>query len=105
LPGGFGTMEEFCEAPTWSQLGLHHKPLGLLNAAGFYDSLPAFFDHAVNGTSSVRRSANSSTPKPPPIVCSICWHKHKRLRFLLGMPLARARLPCIIQTNMKDNLK
>jgi len=47
LPGGFGTMEEFCEALTWAQLGLHHKPLGLLNVAGFYDPLLAFFDHAV----------------------------------------------------------
>jgi uncharacterized protein (TIGR00730 family) len=47
LPGGFGTMEEFCEALTWAQLGLHHKPLGLLNVEGFYDSLLAFFDHAV----------------------------------------------------------
>jgi len=47
LPGGFGTMEEFCEVLTWAQLGLHHKPLGLLNVAGFYDPLMAFFDHAV----------------------------------------------------------
>jgi hypothetical protein len=47
LPGGFGTMDEFCEALTWAQLGLHHKPLGLLNVAGFYDPLLAFFDHAV----------------------------------------------------------
>jgi hypothetical protein len=47
LPGGFGTMEELCEALAWAQLGLHHKPLGLLNVAGFYDPLLAFFDHAV----------------------------------------------------------
>jgi uncharacterized protein (TIGR00730 family) len=47
LPGGFGTMEEFCEALTWSQIGLHDKPLGLLNVAGFYGPLLAFFDHAV----------------------------------------------------------
>src|SRR5271163_4044120 len=43
LPGGFGTMEELCEALTWAQLGLHHKPLGLLNVAGYYDPLLAFF--------------------------------------------------------------
>jgi hypothetical protein len=47
MPGGFGTMEEFCEVVTWSQLGLHQKPHGLLNVAGFYDHLLAFFDHAV----------------------------------------------------------
>jgi hypothetical protein len=47
LPGGFGTLEEFCEALTWSQLGLHQKPHGLLNVAGFYDQLLSFFDHAV----------------------------------------------------------
>jgi uncharacterized protein (TIGR00730 family) len=47
LPGGFGTLEEFCEVLTWAQLGLHRKPHGLLNVAGFYDPLLAFFDHAV----------------------------------------------------------
>lgn len=47
LPGGFGTIEEFCEVLTWAQLGLHRKPFGLLNTAGFYDPLLAFFDHQV----------------------------------------------------------
>jgi uncharacterized protein (TIGR00730 family) len=47
LPGGFGTFEEFCEAVTWTQLGLHQKRCGLLNVAGFYDSLLALFDRAV----------------------------------------------------------
>lgn len=46
LPGGFGTFEEFCEVLTWSQLGLHPKPCGLLNVAGYYDTLLALFDHA-----------------------------------------------------------
>lgn len=46
LPGGFGTLEEFCEVLTWGQLGLHGKPLGLLNTAGFYDHFLAFLDHA-----------------------------------------------------------
>jgi uncharacterized protein (TIGR00730 family) len=48
LPGGFGTLEEFIEAVTWSQLGLHRKPCGLLNLCGFYDSLLALLDHAVD---------------------------------------------------------
>jgi uncharacterized protein (TIGR00730 family) len=47
LPGGFGTFEEFCEVLTWSQLGLHKKPCGLLNVGGFYDPLLALFDRAV----------------------------------------------------------
>ena len=47
LPGGFGTLEELAEIATWSQLGLHAKPIGLLNSRSFYDSLLAFLDHAV----------------------------------------------------------
>jgi uncharacterized protein (TIGR00730 family) len=46
LPGGFGTYEEFCEILTWSQLGFHRKPFGLLDIEGFYRSLLEFFDHA-----------------------------------------------------------
>jgi len=45
LPGGVGTMEELFEAFTWLQLGLHHKPVGLLNVAGFYDRLIEFLAH------------------------------------------------------------
>ena len=47
LPGGFGTFEEFCEVLTWSQLGLHGKPCGLLNVKRYYAGLLALFDHAV----------------------------------------------------------
>lgn len=47
LPGGFGTLEELCEVLTWAQLGLHRKPSGLLNVAGYFDPLLAFFDHAL----------------------------------------------------------
>ena len=46
MPGGYGTFEEFCEALTWTQLGLHRKPCGLLNVDGYYDSLLALFDRA-----------------------------------------------------------
>jgi uncharacterized protein (TIGR00730 family) len=44
LPGGFGTMDELFETLTWIQLGLHAKPVGLLNVLGFYDGLIAFVD-------------------------------------------------------------
>ena len=47
LPGGFGTLDEFCEVLTWSQLGIHSKPCGLLNITGYYDPLLALFDRAV----------------------------------------------------------
>jgi uncharacterized protein (TIGR00730 family) len=47
LPGGFGTAEEFFEALTWAQLGLHAKPCGLLNVKGYFDHLIRFVDHAV----------------------------------------------------------
>lgn len=44
LPGGFGTLEEFFEVLTWLQLGLHTKPIGVLNVSGFYDPLFAQMD-------------------------------------------------------------
>jgi len=47
LPGGIGTLEEFFEIWTWAQLGVHEKPCGLLNIAGYYDPLLAFLDGAV----------------------------------------------------------
>ncbi|MHC1782600.1 MAG: TIGR00730 family Rossman fold protein [Anaerolineaceae bacterium] len=47
LPGGLGTLEELFEILTWSQLGLHKKPCGLLNVQGYYDKLGEFLDHAV----------------------------------------------------------
>lgn len=47
LPGGYGTLEEFCEVLTWAQLGLHQKPFGLLNVNGYYSPLLKFFDQAV----------------------------------------------------------
>ncbi len=47
LPGGFGTLEELFEVITWGQLGLHQKPMGILNINGFYDELLAFLDTMV----------------------------------------------------------
>jgi uncharacterized protein (TIGR00730 family) len=48
LPGGYGTYEEFCEILTWSQLGWHHKPFGLLNVENFYQTFLMFLDHAAD---------------------------------------------------------
>jgi hypothetical protein len=48
LPGGMGTLEEFAEVLTWAQLGLHAKPCGLLDVAGYYGPLVAFLDAATS---------------------------------------------------------
>ncbi len=57
LPGGFGTLEELAEVTTWAQLGLHRKPIGLLNVTGYFDLLLEFA-----GTHGRRR-----LPVPPSI--------------------------------------
>jgi uncharacterized protein (TIGR00730 family) len=46
LPGGYGTMEEFFEVLTWAQIGLHRKPIGLLNTRGYFDPLLRFIENA-----------------------------------------------------------
>ena len=48
LPGGIGTLEELFEVYTWAQLGIHAKPLGLLDVGGYFAPLAAFLDHAVD---------------------------------------------------------
>ncbi|ONK73412.1 uncharacterized protein A4U43_C04F31230 [Asparagus officinalis] len=48
LPGGYGTLEELLEVITWAQLGIHNKPIGLLNVDGYYNSLLSFIDKAVD---------------------------------------------------------
>lgn len=48
LPGGFGTLDEFFEMVTWTQLGLHRKPCGVLNVCGYYSKFMDFLDYAVS---------------------------------------------------------
>ena len=66
LPGGIGTFEELFEIWTWSQLGQHRKPCGLLNVAGFYDRLVEFLD----GVVAEGFLAGDRPPHPP--------HRHRR---------------------------
>lgn len=48
LPGGFGTLEEVAEVTTWAQIGMHSKPVGVLNIDGYWDGLLSFLDRAVD---------------------------------------------------------
>ena len=66
LPGGFGTLDELFEAITWNQLGIHERPTGLLDVAGFYDPLMDFL-HRVSEQGFVRQQHLSSvlTGKTP----------------------------------------
>ncbi len=59
LPGGFGTLDELFEALTWAQLGLHTRPLGLLDVDGFWDPLVAMMARQV-----VRRVRHPGRPRP-----------------------------------------
>ncbi len=68
LPGGWGTMEELFEMLTWGQLGLHNKPVGILNTNGYYDALKAlcdnmvvegFLNETVNNSISIHESIDS----------------------------------------------
>lgn len=49
LPGGYGTLEELLEIITWAQLGIHRKPIGLLNTGDFFEGLLSMIDHAITG--------------------------------------------------------
>jgi uncharacterized protein (TIGR00730 family) len=73
LPGGFGTFEELFEVVTWSQLGLHAKPVGLMNAAGFFDPLVALVEHAV--AEGFVRPAHAALllvhPEPEPLLAAL----------------------------------
>ncbi len=73
LPGGIGTFEEMFEAWTWAQLGIHAKPVGCLNAAGFYDKLAQFLDHAVDERflKSAHRDTLAIEPDPRVLVTKL----------------------------------
>ena len=81
MPGGYGTFDELCEILTWAQLGLHTKPVGLLNTLGYWSPFLTFLDHAVDagflkrahrdllevraGVDELLDAVLTATPKPP----------------------------------------
>jgi uncharacterized protein (TIGR00730 family) len=80
MPGGIGTFEEMFEIWTWGQLGIHAKPLGFLDIAGFYHGLATFLDHAVPW---LRWTPSRS-------VCSTGWRDGPRSAMSSGSPRPRA---------------
>jgi uncharacterized protein (TIGR00730 family) len=82
LPGGYGTFEELLEIITWAQLGLHAKPIGLLNICGFYDGLTAFFDHAIAAgfIKTRHRSLIVTAPTPCELLDRLATHEMPQVK-------------------------
>ncbi|RSK44135.1 LOG family protein [Hymenobacter perfusus] len=66
MPGGYGTLEELFEVLTWGQLGLHKKPIGVLNVAGYYDHLLRALDHMADEGLLRRENRNQLLSNPTP---------------------------------------
>ncbi|GLT68771.1 hypothetical protein SLA2020_409740 [Shorea laevis] len=83
LPGGYGTLEELLEVITWAQLGIHDKPVGLLNVDGYYNSLLSFIDKAVEEgfISPSARHIIVSAPTPKELVKKLeeYFPRHERV--------------------------
>ena len=76
LPGGFGTLEELFEIITWAQLGIHHKPIGLLNTFGYYDPLIEMVEHmiAAGFIQSKNRDLFLVESEPQPLLNHLAQH-------------------------------
>ncbi|XP_039138724.1 cytokinin riboside 5'-monophosphate phosphoribohydrolase LOG3-like [Dioscorea cayenensis subsp. rotundata] len=95
LPGGYGTLEELLEVITWAQLGIHDKPVGLLNVDGYYNSLLSFIDKAVEegfinrGAQNIIVSAPTAkelvkkleeySPCHDRVVCKLKWESEQQI--------------------------
>ncbi|CAH1439812.1 unnamed protein product [Lactuca virosa] len=105
LPGGYGTLEELLEVITWAQLGIHEKPVGLLNVDGYYDSLLSFIDKAVDEgfITPIARSIIVSTPTAHELIskleeyvpdhkgmaAKLSWEMEQQLGFTAKSEIAR----------------
>jgi uncharacterized protein (TIGR00730 family) len=78
LPGGFGTLDELFETITWGQIGLHSKPIGLLNTRGYYDLLIQMIDRAVQEGFIFRehRAMLSIAVEPTALLAQMRQHEH-----------------------------
>jgi uncharacterized protein (TIGR00730 family) len=78
LPGGFGTLDELFETITWGQIGLHHKPVGLLNTRGYYDLLIQMLDRAVDEGFIFRehREMLAIAAEPAELLSQMRQHEH-----------------------------
>ena len=74
-PGGIGTLEELIEVYTWSMLGIHAKPVGLLDVAGYSGPLSAWLDHAVMQRFLRPSTATCSCATPSPRCCWTAWRR------------------------------
>ena len=86
LPGGTGTMDELWEALSWAQIGYHAKPVGLLNAAGYYDDLIAFY--AQDGRGRLPAPAASGHPdrrRRRWMGCSPRWRRIEPIETIIKM--------------------
>ena len=70
LPGGYGTFEELFEVITWAQLGIHRKPIGLLNVAGYFNALKALLTRPLLR---VLSGPSIGTCSPWPMMPAPCW--------------------------------
>ena len=93
LPGGVGTLEELFEILTWAQLGLHHKPCGLLNVDQFYDLLLGFLDHALAENFIPK---NSAVPFWSTVIPNAYWRCSKESR-------SRQPNPSFAQTTFRSS--
>lgn len=86
LPGGYGTFEELFEVITWAQLGIHAKPIGLLNTDGYYDPLARLIDHAIE-TGFIRpehRDLVVIEDRPAPLLDRLAHHRLPAVRKWIG---------------------
>jgi uncharacterized protein (TIGR00730 family) len=96
LPGGLGTLDEFCEALTWSQLGIHRKPMGLLNTDGFYDPFIQLMDR-MTGEGFIRpghRANALAAPTPSELLDALAsWQTTGEAKWQSDEERAAQRLP------------
>jgi uncharacterized protein (TIGR00730 family) len=84
LPGGYGTLEEYCEVLTWAQLGLHAKPVGLLDVADFFQPVIKLFDHMVaeGFVSPAQRQLSMSEARPDALLARMAQYRSQHPEYL-----------------------